>query len=68
MESVKRLLLAMALAITATVAGPASPASAGTQEIRVCIPVGAVGGHVVFDCFILVLPDLAPPKPPDPPT
>ncbi|GIH07998.1 hypothetical protein Rhe02_60650 [Rhizocola hellebori] len=67
MEIAKRLLLTMALAISTAFLVPANPASAGGQEIRVCFEVGTFGGHRVFDCFTVVVPDLAP-KPPWPPT
>ncbi len=62
----RRLLLAAALMLSATFLVPASPANAGGQAIRVCFQVGEFGGRPIFDCFTIVLPELAP-KPPWPP-
>jgi hypothetical protein len=67
MRIVRRMLLAAALAVSGTLFVPATPAVAGGQQIRICFQVGEIAGRPIFDCFTIVIPELAP-KPPWPDT
>ncbi|GIJ26104.1 hypothetical protein Vqi01_12660 [Micromonospora qiuiae] len=56
----RRILLAMALAVTATLLVPATSASAAGQPVTICFRVGEFNGMPIFDCHTIVLPDFKP--------
>ncbi|SCL29644.1 hypothetical protein GA0070616_3922 [Micromonospora nigra] len=60
MGRVRRILLALALVVSATLLVPAAPASAAGQPVTVCFKVGEFGGVPIFDCHTILLPDFKP--------
>jgi len=61
---IQRFLLAVALVAAAVMFIP-SPAQAGGQYIKICFPVGSLGGTVIWDCYWIEVPVLGPgPWPP----
>ena len=60
MGIVRRILLAMALVVTATLLVPATPASAGGRPVTICFQVGEFGGRPIFDCHTIMLPEFKP--------
>ncbi|GIJ78313.1 hypothetical protein SAMN05443287_10194 [Micromonospora phaseoli] len=56
----RRILLAMALVVSATLLVPAAPASAGGRPVTVCFKVGEFGGRPIFDCHTILLPEFKP--------
>nr|MDT0663368.1 hypothetical protein [Micromonospora sp. DSM 115978] len=60
MGHVKRIMLAMALVVTATLLVPAAPANAGGRPVTICFQVGTVGGRPIFDCHTILLPEFKP--------
>lgn len=56
----RRILLAVALVVSATLLAPPAPASAGGQPVTICFQVGTVGGRPIFDCHTIILPEFKP--------
>ncbi|MCL7461004.1 hypothetical protein AB0I85_04190 [Micromonospora echinofusca] len=56
----RRMLLAVALVVTATLLVPVTPANAAGRPVTICFQVGEVDGRPIFDCPTVLLPEFEP--------
>lgn len=61
MRILQRILIALALVASATLIAPTAPAQAKVGHVvEICFPVGEFGDEVIWDCHLIVIPEVGP--------